>query len=239
MRIDNVKRPETSFLSVEKDMGTIVTEIFKNERLKRLLYYNTKDALNRPNIDDSPKFRYPLKREHPFNGSVEWFYPNSILDDTEAEAEFKKRIGDGWQPISPTASLFRKNIKIVPKVKVEREVDTYIVVTFDNFIGNATNPEFRDNVISFDICCNFEYWDLGDFKLRPYRIAAELDGMLNGKHLSGIGTLEFLGANQIVLNDDFGGLSLHFLAIHGEDDKVPHPDDPDFIQEEFEEMFKE
>lgn len=238
MRIDNVKRPETSFLSVEKDMGTIVTEIFKNERLKKLLYYNSKDALTRPDIDDIESFRYPLKRTNDYNGMTEW-YTITESDETKARKELKDRLNEGWEQISPTASLFMKNVKLVPKVKVNREVDNYIVITFDNFIGNATNPEFRDNVISFDICCHFDQWYLGDFKLRPYRIAAELDSMLNGQHLSGIGQLEFLGANQIVLNDEFGGLSLHFLAIHGDDDKIPHPSEPDFVQREFEEMFKE
>jgi hypothetical protein len=28
-----------------------------------------------------------------------------------------------------------------------------------------------------------------DFKLRPYRIAAEIDSMFDGKHLTGIGEL--------------------------------------------------
>lgn len=239
MRIDNMKpRIETSFLSVEKDMETIVTEIFKNERLKKLLFYNSKNALQRPNIDDIDSLRYPLKRYNEFTDTTEWF---TITDSDVniAQAELQKRLKDGWEQMSPTASLFMKNVKLVPKVKVNREVDNYIVITFDNFLDNATNPEFRDNVISFDIVCHFDQWYLGDFKLRPYRIAAELDTMLNGRHLSGIGTLEFLGANQIVLNDEFGGLSLHFLAIHGEDDKVPHPDTPQFIKDEFEEMFGE
>ena len=191
MRIDNVKRPETSFLSVEKDMETIVTEMFKNERLKRLLFHTSKDALSRPDLTDEE-----------------------------------------------TASLFMKNIKIVPKLHVDRETLNYIIVSFDNFTGNATNPEFRDNIISFDIICHFDQWHLGNFKLRPYRIAAELDGMFNEKHLSGIGTLEFLGCNQIILNDEFGGLSLMFMAIHGDDDKVPNPNNTLEV-ERFEEDFKE
>jgi hypothetical protein len=33
-----------------------------------------------------------------------------------------------------------------------------------------------------------------DFQLRPYRIAAELDSMFSDRHLTGIGTLQFLGA---------------------------------------------
>jgi hypothetical protein len=36
---------------------------------------------------------------------------------------------------------------------------------------------------------------LKDFELRPYKIAAEIDTMFNNKHLSGIGLLQFMGAN--------------------------------------------
>ena len=41
--------------------------------------------------------------------------------------------------------------------------------------------------------------------------------MFNNKRLTGIGTLQFLGANQIVLSDEFAGLSLMYEAIHGYD----------------------
>ena len=118
-----------------------------------------------------------------------------------------------------TAELFKKNIKIVPKLYVDGSVLAYIIISFDNFVPNATNPEFRDNVISFDIICHFDQWDLNDFKLRPYKIAAEIDTMFNNKHLTGIGELQFMGANQIILTDEFAGLSLMYAAIHSEDDK--------------------
>jgi hypothetical protein len=94
-----------------------------------------------------------------------------------------------------TAELFSKNIKIVPKLYVDGSVLAYIIINFDNFTPNATNPEFRDNVISFDIICHFDQWDLNDFKLRPYKIAAEIDTMFNNKHLTGIGELQFMGAS--------------------------------------------
>jgi len=55
---------------------------------------------------------------------------------------------------------------------------TYMIISFDNFI-ESSNPEFRDNIIEFDIICHFEQWQLQDFDLRPYRIAAELDSMLD------------------------------------------------------------
>ena len=54
-------------------------------------------------------------------------------------------------------------------------------------------------------------------------IAAEIDTMFNEKHLTGIGTLNFLGANQIILTDEFAGLCLMYRAVHGEDDKKHSP----------------
>lgn len=43
--------------------------------------------------------------------------------------------------------LFGKNIKLVPKLYVDNSVLNYIILSFDNFTPNMTNPEFRDNII--------------------------------------------------------------------------------------------
>ena len=98
---------------------------------------------------------------------------------------------------------------------------SYVIVNFDNFTPNRKNPEFRDNIIEFDIICHFDQWQMHDFKLRPYRIAAEIDSMFDGKHLTGIGELEFVGCSQVMLTDEYGGLCLMYAAIHGEEDKKP------------------
>ena len=187
----NVQRyfpPKSSFLSIEKDLGIITNEVIQNDRIKKLLYYTTRDALHQKNL---------------------------TADESLA--------------------LFGKNIKIVPKLYVDGSVLNYIIVNFDNFIPNRTNPEFRDNIVEFDIVCHFDQWQLDDFQLRPYRIAAELDSMFDDKHLTGIGTLQFMGANQIILTDEFAGLCLMFEAIHGEEDKAPMvtPDRQEKFAEEF------
>jgi hypothetical protein len=52
--------------------------------------------------------------------------------------------------------LFEKNIKIVPKLYIDGSVLNYIVISFDNFSPNATNPEYRNNTINFDIICHFD-----------------------------------------------------------------------------------
>ena len=133
--------------------------------------------------------------------------------------------------------MFGKNIKIVPKLTVDNSVLNYVIISFDNFTPNATNPEFRDNIVEFDIICHFDQWQLKDFQLRPYKIAAEIDSMFNKKHLTGIGTLQFLGANQMILTDEYAGLCIMYEAIHGEEDKKDMLNPKD--QEQFEKDFKE
>lgn len=191
MKIDGVKIPKSSFLSIEKDMGIIVDRICDNERLKRLLYYTTPDAMEKPNLTDDQMYE-----------------------------------------------LFKKNIRIVPKLKVDNSVLNYLVIKFDNFITNPTNPQFRDNTIEFDIICHYDQWRLKDYQLRPYRIAAELDSMLNDTHLSGIGKLEFSTTGTINMGDEYAGVCLLYRAVHGEEDKkrMPNPIDDEKFLEDFEEM---
>ena len=52
MKINGVNLPKSSFLSVEKDLEIVVKHLCKNERLKRLLYYTTKDAIDKPDLND-------------------------------------------------------------------------------------------------------------------------------------------------------------------------------------------
>lgn len=179
MRIDGYHIPKSSFLSMEKDTGIIINEMLKNNRLKKLLYYTTSDAMEKPNL-------------------------------TEDES----------------LSLLGTNIKIVPKLYVDGSVLNYILINFDNFTPSE-NPEFRDNTIEFDIICHFDQWNLRDYALRPYKIAGEIDSMFNLKKLTGIGYLEFMGATQIVLTDEFAGLCLMYRTVHGGEDEKYMPTYPD------------
>lgn len=144
-------------------------------------------------------------------------------------------------PQEKVLEMFGKQIKIVPKLKVDKPEFCYLVISFDNFTQNASNPMFRDNIVSFDIICHFDQWNLQDFALRPYRIAAELDSMIDKKKLTGIGEMQFLGCSQIVLSDEFAGLSLIYQAIHGfegEDSKNPlNPEEADDIIKNFNQVF--
>ena len=134
-------------------------------------------------------------------------------------------------------SLFGDNIKITPKVKIDKEVKNYLVIFFDSFSTNITNPEFRDNLLVIDIICHFDSWQLKDFQLRPFLIAAEIDSMLNNQKLTGIGKLEFAGMEYENVSDEFGSYRLTYYAIHGEEDKkfmLNPQDDEQFIKDFFE-----
>ena len=186
MKINTYQFTESSFLSIDKDMATIVNKMFENNNLKKLLHYTTKDCLKQPKLSEKE-----------------------------------------------TYGLFGKEIKIVPKLSIDGNVLNYIIIDFDNFTPNATNPEFRDNIISFDIICHFDQWHLEDFQLRPYRIAAELDSMFNEQRFSGIGKLQFLSGNKIVINEEYAGFTLMYAAIHGDEDKR-NPLTPISYDEEYE-----
>ena len=191
MKINRNPQSESSFLSIEKDLGLISNMMLKNTRLQKLLYYTTPDCLDR----------------------------NYLTEDEVFE-------------------LFGKNIKIVPKLYVDNSVLNYVIINFDNFTPNMTNTEFRDNIIEFDIICHFDQWQMRDFQLRPYKIAAEIDSMFNEKHLTGIGKLEFLGANQMILTDEYAGICLMYQAIHGDEDKInmPNPKDAAQFEKDFNQM---
>lgn len=139
-----------------------------------------------------------------------------------------------------TQELFKKNIKIVPKLYIDGKVLNYLFMRFVDFSLNDNNPEFRDNYIELDIVCHFSQWDLGDYKLRPYRIAAELDSMLDKKRLTGIGRLEFCGARQVIMSDEYAGVCMLYKAIHGGEDKkfLLNPDEDEQFVEDFKEMIR-
>lgn len=133
-----------------------------------------------------------------------------------------------------TIELLEKDyIRKAPKIEVEQEVSNYIIIQFDNFVPTS-NPEFRDNLISISIICHYNQWNIANNQLRPYRIAGEIDSMLNNARLSGIGTVEFISADIVKINAEFGGLNLLYAVTHGEEDKCSfeNPEDEILFLEE-------
>ena len=179
----------SSFLSFEKDVETILRKLFieshpYSDILKRLLVINTKDCLD--NLD------------------------SEAINEKIKEMTLAKLRQEGY-------------IKLEPKIAMpeHEEVKAYIIISCDNFTPNNNNPYYRDCTVSFTIMCHLDYWDLGNYRIRPFKIAGFIDGILNEAKLSGIGTFNFLGCDEVVYNEDLAGYTLIYRAVHGNDDRLP------------------
>lgn len=117
-------------------------------------------------------------------------------------------------------SLINNQIKIVPYIPIETDCPINLLISFDNFIPNLKNPEFRNNVLDFVILCHPDHWLLENFSLRPFRIAGEIDSMINKHKLTGIGEVQFNWCERLVMNDQLMGLILEYSIIHGIEDKI-------------------
>lgn len=135
---------------------------------------------------------------------------SAVINQKLAEMSLSKLKQEGYITLEPKLRMNEHN-----------EIKSYIVVGCDNFTPNMTNPEFRDCTVTFDIICHTDYWDLGNFRLRPLKIAGYIDGILNDARLSGIGTLNFMGMNELILDHELSGYTLMYRAIHGSDDIIP------------------
>lgn len=115
-------------------------------------------------------------------------------------------------------------IVLSPVIKNEEfeNLKAAIVLSFDNFVPNQTNPQFRDCVVGIDVICNVDCWELRNYQQRPFKILGYIDGILNGARLSGIGKMEFLGCTGPVIQDKIGMYSMMYRAVHGSDDMIPN-----------------
>ena len=80
-------------------MSIIIDSIFSNKTLLKLLYYASKDALEKPALTEEQKLE-----------------------------------------------MVDKNIKIRPKVYVDNDVKTYIIIRIRDFVPSS-NPEYRSCII--------------------------------------------------------------------------------------------
>lgn len=145
------------------------------------------------------------------------------LDKDKDNEIYQKAIQD-----MSLAKLRQKGyIQFEPKIKMHQheEIKSYLLFTFDHFKPNLTNPQFRDCNVYIDVLCHTDYWDLGNFRVRPLKICGYIDGILNNAKLSGIGTFQFMGCNELVLDETLSGYTLSYNAIHGTDDLLPSSHD--------------
>lgn len=134
---------------------------------------------------------------------------NPVYKDKIADTSLADMVDQGYIRLKPQLT-FGEN----------EEVKSYIVLSYDNFT-QTSNDHFRDCMIEIDILCHIDTWDLGNFRQRPIKIMGYIDGILAENRLTGIGTLEFAGAKEIVLSEELAGYCLMYRAVHGDDDTIP------------------
>ena len=119
------------------------------------------------------------------------------------------------------ADLIEKQyIRTTPRLEFNEheDVQSYILLSYDNFTTNPANNQFRDCMINFDIICHTKQWDLDDLRVRPLMIAGYIDGILNLGKLSGVGETVFLGCNELILDENLAGYSLSYQVVHFTED---------------------
>ena len=134
---------------------------------------------------------------------------NPVYNKKISDTSFSNMIDEGY-------------IRMKPLIKMgeNEEVRSYICLSFDNFIPHANNVYYRDPIIEIDIICHIDKWDLGNFRLRPLKIAGYIDGILDQTKLAGIGTLDFVACNEIVLSEELAGYCLMYRTVNADDDKI-------------------
>lgn len=137
----------------------------------------------------------------------------------ESQAQYKNRI-EGY---SLKKLKDEGYVSLTPKLKIRDfgEIKSYIIIEFTDFFPTS-NPEYRNTTINFSIFCHTDCWELDNYKTRPISIAGYIDGILSDTRLTGIGKLQFVGAQRLVMNEEWGGLVLQYSATHENDeDKNP------------------
>ena len=194
MRKDLI-RPDirSSFLSCEKDTETILRRLFIESR--------------------------------PYSDTLKKLLIINTKDCLTAQDEKLNYMQEKISLFNIKDLIDNQYVRLSPKLTFgeHEEVKSYILISFDNFTPNETNPEYRDCTVTFDIVCHTDYWNLDNFQLRPLKIVGYIDGILNETKLSGIGRFHFMGCSQLILNEDLSGYTLMYRAVHDVDgdDKIP------------------
>lgn len=159
--------------------------------------------------------QYPSQRRFAVMGENAFNIANKLMQNQRLCRLLKYQVRDPFDtekyPNVDGLDLLNKQILIIPKIFDEStEKTSYITAVFSDFSVNAFNPDFKLSTIRFDIACPYDEWVLNEHSLRPYLMMQEIDNMFNQAQMAGIGTLQFVRADAIVLTPQIGGYSMTY-----------------------------
>lgn len=157
----------------------------------------------------------PTQRRFEILGDNTFNIANKLISSQRLCRLLKYQVRDPFNkekyPDVDGALLLNKQVMIIPKIWDEStEKTSYIVALLSNFSVNPLNPEFKISTIRFDVACPYDEWVLDEHSLRPYLIMQEIDNIFNGARMAGIGSLQFVRAEEIVLTPQIGGYSMWY-----------------------------
>lgn len=122
-----------------------------------------------------------------------------------------------WTYAQGADLLDKGYINVKPIFPEDDVVKNFIMISLDNF-SPTENPAFMDYNVEINVFCyseNLDFKDKGITHLRDLYLSHLIVKELNKRKLTGIGTLEFAGANSIILGSDtkYSGRSLVFTNV--------------------------
>ena len=114
-------------------------------------------------------------------------------------------------------------VRLVPRLDLEEHesIKSFIIVTMDDFIPTS-NEQYMDCTLSFFTFSEYEHTKMDNYQYRPIKIAGYINGVMNNAKLTNIGKTKLMGAQQVPLNEYWGGMCLMYSVTHGdEEDKNP------------------
>lgn len=122
-----------------------------------------------------------------------------------------------WTDAQGADLLDKGYINVKPIFPEDDVVKNFIMISLDNF-SPTENPAFMDYNVEINVFCyseNLDFKDKGITHLRDLYLSHLIVKELNKRKLTGIGTLEFAGANSIILGSDtkYSGRSLVFTNV--------------------------
>lgn len=149
-----------------------------------------------------------------------WLKRLLIINNKDCLDKTITKYDDIVDKISVADLIAKQYIRTTPRLEFNEheDVQSYILLSYDNFTTNPANERFRDCMINFDIICHTKQWDLDNLRVRPLMIAGYIDGILNLGKLSGVGETYFLGCNELILDQNLAGYTLSYQVVHFTED---------------------
>lgn len=107
--------------------------------------------------------------------------------------------------------LLEKNIRIKPKVNPNECTEAFLVISIPSF-SPSDNIDFNDATVTVDVICPIDKWLIDDICPRPFKIMSQVYEELQGSRVTGIGTLEFFGAEQNVIYEEVTDHQMTFVV---------------------------